>query len=166
RNQTLGMIGDTATSLDDEYSTNIADGSLEELATADNEHHPKDLDEILDEDLNESLELKGLHLLPLSEIVTTKEKHKIDLSSDHADLGDGHTAELPVRHQWGFSGIDLDNTGHPVIGFANGVQITLTRECLESGSIQVGGHTINLTEVKGGLEIHLNGLKMFLPIAA
>ena len=162
RNLTLGMIGEAASSLDDEYSPEVADGSLEDLDNDSNEFHLVDQDD----DLEDSVEHKGLHVLPLSEIVSTKEKHKIDLVSDHNDHGDGPIAEISHRHPWGFSGIDLDNTGHPVIGFANGVQITLSRESLESGPIQVGGHTINLTEVKGGLEIHLNGLKMFLPIAA
>ena len=94
--------------------------------------------------------------LPLSEVVATRK-----ISPE--------IVKRPIKspnQSWSISGFDLDDRGSPVISWSNGAIITITSEAVAHGVIRVGGHEIFVSEKDGGLQVEVDGLRMYLPTAA
>jgi hypothetical protein len=94
--------------------------------------------------------------LPLSEVVSTSK-----LTSMKPAM-----ATLTPKKSWSIAGFDMDENGCPVVTWTNGVAITITPAAVEVGSLAVGGHTIQLTKRDGGVNVEIDGVRMFIPVAA
>lgn len=158
RDKALETLGETESSLDDEYSESNTSDSTEAFDSLSTTGNPI-FTEVAIDDSEDDFDMVEVEPLPLSEIVSTKQKHHVELVTSSYE-------PEPSKQGWAFSGLDVDASGYPVIVFANGVQLTLSKAAITAGSISVGGHTLRLTEAPGGLEVHFIGMKMFLPAAA
>lgn len=172
RDHALDVLSDTDTSLDDSSFAEdgeLVDDQMETASTEDlSEEAPPAPEAIDDFEEFEEFESTNPHdHLPLSEVVGTT-----PLKSAAPTLLRGQPSfetTTPIKkptNSWSFSGFDIDASANPVISFANGVQITLTEEAIANGSINIGGHNIILASINGGIEIKMDGMKMFLPKAA
>lgn len=102
--------------------------------------------------------------LPLSEIVDTT--HKLEENHGFEDASAEPNEPKMTGHEWALNGVSMDANGNPVVSFSNGVQLTMTMSAVAAGSLIIGGHKIKLTEVDGGVEMTMDGMKLFLPRAA
>ena len=166
REQALDLLSDSETSLDDTNEDNdIADegfaGSGIEEISEDLATNAEDSDEF------EEFESTDPHdHLPLSEVVGTAVKPVAPTLLRGQNSFETSPPAKKSTGTWSFSGFDIDANANPVISFANGVQITLTEEAIANGSVTIGGHNISLASINGGIEIKMDGMKMFLPKAA
>jgi hypothetical protein len=94
--------------------------------------------------------------LPLSEVVATRRISPEIIKK---------TFTSP-KSSWSIAGFDLDEHGSPVISWTNGAVMTITAEAVSHGVISVGGHEILVAARDGGLQVEVDGVKMFLPRAA
>lgn len=169
RESALEFLNDTDTSLEESSFEEESELEDEQLATSSIKGISEALISTTDEiDEFDELESTDPHdHLPLSEVVGSS-----PLKSKAPTLLRGENsfeASAPTKNPtstWSFSGFDIDASANPVISFANGVQITLTEDAIANGSINIGGHQILLASINGGIEIKMDGMKMFLPKAA
>ena len=94
--------------------------------------------------------------LPLSEVVATKKITPEKVS---------RTLSVPKK-SWAIAGFDLDDLGAPIISWTNGATMTITSEAIAHGVLRVGGHSIFVAQKDGGLQVEVDGVRMFLPVAA
>ncbi len=94
--------------------------------------------------------------LPLSEVVAAKRITPQILPSKHQQS----------KASWSVAGFDLDEHGAPVVLWSNGASMTITAEAVELGTIRVGSREIRVVKKEGGLQVEVDGVKMFLPEAA
>ena len=73
---------------------------------------------------------------------------------------------MAPKKSWSIASFDMDDQGAPVITWSNGVALTLTTEAIGNGSLRVGGHELRITQKDSGIQVEVDGLKMFLPVAA
>lgn len=187
RDQALDLLSDTEATLDEVSFAEESNVELDdEFVGADELEAPTDLAPDLDlepemivpeaaaeqdipeiaalEEIDDEFESTNPHdHLPLSEVVGTSA-----VKGSSPTLIHSTPAATPPKKSggWSFAGFDIDGNSNPVISFANGVQITLTEEAIANGSINIGGHTITLASINGGIELKMDGMKMFLPKAA
>ncbi len=90
--------------------------------------------------------------LPLSEVVATR---KIQPGK-----------AMAATKSWAIASFDTDDQGLPVITWSNGMALTLTAEVIGNGSLRIGGHELRITPKDSGIQVEVDGMKMFLPVAA
>lgn len=192
RESTLDLLNENNTSLDDaEFTEEVLPTSASEVLAQDElsleEEAAVDDDLMLEEEMTQASSNQFAEV-NLEEDSSEFEESLSDDPRDHLPLSEvvgtiGHPPSdpTPIRQSisqdavkvhksrpagWNFAGLDVDADSNPVLSFSNGVQITLTEEAVATGSITVGGHQIVLTAANGGIEVQMDGMKMFLPKAA
>lgn len=179
RENALDLLDDTSTSLDDsEFVAEL------EMMSGNNEEENIDDELFVEEDLSQInmsqlAEVSADELdefedsitdprdhLPLSEVVGTANRPLEPTPIRQSVMQESAKAHKKSSAGWSFAGLDVDVDSNPVLSFSNGVQITLTEDAVANGAIMIGGRQIVLTSVNGGIEMQMDGMKMFLPKAA
>jgi dissimilatory sulfite reductase (desulfoviridin) alpha/beta subunit len=162
REEALEFLDDTKSNIND-LPSDLGEEKIPEELFGDSINPNDDLesDFALLESPDQPNETAEEYSLPLSEIVSTKRTTKIANNDEAA--GAAHQSDA---NKWVFSSINVDEEGNPVIGFKNGIHVKVTYESIAAGPITVGGHTVSMEEVARGLEVHIDGIAIFLPFAA
>jgi hypothetical protein len=149
--------------LDESDSVEQREKSLEEIENSEAGLDTIDVDELPSlESINE-VESEDDEL-PLSEIVAILPSSSIPNIS--SKMAEGLKQGSVHSKTWSYSNVDIDDRGYPVIAFTNGIKITLTPEFMSTGQLTIGGHTLTAKQVNGGMEVFVDGMKLFVPAAA
>lgn len=99
-------------------------------------------------------------------------KEEIDASSNSSDVQQNSGPRIQTlkptnsKKSSSFAGFDVDDNGNPVITWSNGTILTLTPAAIEGEVIKFFGHDIRISRDSTGLNVEVDGIRMFLPIAA
>ena len=77
-----------------------------------------------------------------------------------------HLAGNSNSKPWDFASFDVDERGHPVITWSNGIQTIIDLNAHKSGTFIIGQRKITFRLQSGTVEVDVDGLRVVLPIAA
>jgi Nitrite and sulphite reductase 4Fe-4S domain len=154
RDEGASLLESSSVSLEDDSDIQTQDYELvaDELEEAHSESHSAAANTEMDHDESEGEHFEVTDHLPLSEIVTTKNFAPRKMA--------------PHKSHWTISSFDVDDQGSPIITWTNGIAITVTRESIAKGSFRIGGNELKISKSGDGVIVEVDGVRMFLPIAA
>ena len=132
------------------------------------------VDDPLEDERNESTQLLDHATITLKEPSSRKEAERMPELSEETSR-DAVATKTPTiqpfksghgKKSWSISAFDLDDAGSPVISWSNGVVLTLTQDAIEEGTIKFCGNDIRVTRSPIGINVEIDGMRMFLPTAA
>ena len=159
RNETLALMDQSDQNLPSEAEIEALDEDLDDGEIKSPQNDPSDFEIIPD---HEESTFDIHEHLPLSEVVSTRARATVTPISD----SNNSNREGQKAHGWGFSGIDVDQYGDPVITFLNGIRLTITSAAVDAGEMNIGGHHIVVRDAENGIEVTVDGMRMFMPNAA